>query len=229
MENDGEAPAAGLPAVPPVPGVTASADASTSRHADSDDDGSLPTPQYTPRGSIRSSTVKHSPVKHQPARHRVRHRKQRQGQTIYKGHPSWKMMVNIKLGIAYSVGRSAVANAQRALTSKDFRTIYRQDFPKEGSSVTQAHSSDYFEFTDHAPLAFRQLREHFGVSPEDYMISICGDSSLRELGTPGKSGAVFYLTEDGKYMIKTVSRKESHFLCAPLLPPHRAYFLTLPL
>ena len=47
------------------------------------------------------------------------------------------------------------------------------------------------------------------VKAEDYMVSICGEASLRELNTPGKSGAVFYLTEDGKYMIKTVSRKES--------------------
>ena len=67
-------------------------------------------------------------------------------------------------------------------------------------------------FRDAAPLAFRHLREHFGVSAEDYMLSICGENNLRELGTPGKSGAVFYLTEDGKYMIKTVSRKESKFL-----------------
>ena len=41
------------------------------------------------------------------------------------------------------------------------------------------------------------------------MVSICGEHSLRELGTPGKSGSVFYLTEDGKYMIKTVSMTES--------------------
>ena len=77
-----------------------------------------------------------------------------------------------------------------------------------------AHSSGLFTFRDQAPLAFRHLREHFGVTAEDYMLSICGgreEDNLRELGTPGKSGAVFYLTEDGQFLIKTVSRKESKF------------------
>ena len=74
----------------------------------------------------------------------------------------------------------------------------RQSFPPEGSTLTPAHQSEVFQFDDHAPLAFRHLREHFGVSTEDYLVSICGESSLRELGTPGKSGAVFYLTEDGE-------------------------------
>lgn len=52
-----------------------------------------------------SRVVNKSPAKGNPAKHRVRHRKQRQGQTIFKGHPSWKMVINIKLGVAYSVGR----------------------------------------------------------------------------------------------------------------------------
>ena len=39
---------------------------------------------------------------------------------------------------------------------------------------TPAHQSEVFSFDDHAPLAFRHLREHFGVSTEDYLLSICG-------------------------------------------------------
>ena len=52
-----------------------------------------------------SRVVNKSPAKGNPAKHRVRHRKQRQGQTIFKGHPSWKMVINIKLGVSYTVGR----------------------------------------------------------------------------------------------------------------------------
>ena len=52
-----------------------------------------------------SRVVSKSPAKGNPAKHRVRHRKQRQGQTIFKGHPSWKMVINIKLGVSYTVGR----------------------------------------------------------------------------------------------------------------------------
>ena len=56
-------------------------------------------PHGAPRLMIKS------PAKGNPAKHRVRHRKQRQGQTIFKGHPSWKMVINIKLGVSYTVGR----------------------------------------------------------------------------------------------------------------------------
>jgi len=35
---------------------------------------------------------------------------------------------------------------------------------------------------------------------------------LRELGSPGRSGAVFYFSHDMKYLIKSVAKKESKFL-----------------
>ena len=51
------------------------------------------------------SFIHASPDKVLPARHKVRHRKVRQGQTIFKGHPSWNIMMNLKLGIAYAKPR----------------------------------------------------------------------------------------------------------------------------
>lgn len=55
---------------------------------------------------------------------------------------------------------------------------------------------------------FRTLRKLFQVDPGDYMISICGNDALRELSSPGKSGSFFYLTNDDRYMIKTVKKSE---------------------
>lgn len=40
------------------------------------------------------------------------------------------------------------------------------------------------------------------------MLSICGNDALRELSSPGKSGSFFYLTNDDKYMIKTMKKSE---------------------
>ena len=54
----------------------------------------------------------------------------------------------------------------------------------------------------------RTLRKLFDVDPADYMSSICGDDALRELSSPGKSGSFFYLTNDDKYMIKTMKKSE---------------------
>lgn len=177
----------------------------------------------TPRFSMVDPRVS-TAAKGRPAKHRVRHRKQKQGQTIFKGHPSWAIMNDIKLGVHHTVSRAYQTNRTGPLTLRDFQTEVRQTFPPEGSPQTQAHHSEEFTFRDAAPLAFRHLREHFGVSAEDYMLSICGENALRELGTPGKSGSVFYLTEDGKYMIKTVSRKESKFL-RRILPNYYNYVM----
>lgn len=48
----------------------------------------------------------------------------------------------------------------------------------------------------------------FKVDPADYMLSICGNDALRELCSPGKSGSFFYLTNDDRYMIKTMKKAE---------------------
>lgn len=57
-------------------------------------------------------------------------------------------------------------------------------------------------------LIFRTLRKLFKVDPADYMISICGNDALRELSSPGKSGSFFYMTNDDRYMIKTMKKAE---------------------
>ena len=46
------------------------------------------------------------------------------------------------------------------------------------------------------------------MDPADYMLSICGNDALRELSSPGKSGSFFYLTNDDRYMIKTMKKAE---------------------
>uniref|UniRef100_A0A164VG41 Phosphatidylinositol 4-phosphate 5-kinase n=1 Tax=Daucus carota subsp. sativus TaxID=79200 RepID=A0A164VG41_DAUCS len=105
----------------------------------------------------------------------------RQGQTISKGHKNYELMLNLQLGIR---------------------------FPPEGSKNTPPHQSCDFKWKDYCPLVFRTLRKLFKVDPADYMLSICGNDALRELSSPGKSGSFFYLTNDDKYMIKTIKKAE---------------------
>lgn len=57
-------------------------------------------------------------------------------------------------------------------------------------------------------ITCRHLRKLFSVDPADYMIAICGNDALRELSSPGKSGSFFYLTQDDRFMIKTVKKSE---------------------
>ncbi|KAK7844252.1 phosphatidylinositol 4-phosphate 5-kinase 9 [Quercus suber] len=44
------------------------------------------------------------------------------------------------------------------------------------------------------------------------MMSICGNDALRELSSPGKSGSVFFLSQDDRFMIKTLRKSEFRFV-----------------
>ncbi|KAG8363712.1 hypothetical protein BUALT_Bualt19G0050900 [Buddleja alternifolia] len=133
----------------------------------------------------------------------------RQGLTISKGHKNYELMLNLQLGIRHSVGRPAPATSlDLKATAFDPREKIWTKFPPEGSKHTPPHQSCEFKWKDYCPLVFRTLRKLFKVDPADYMMSICGNDALRELSSPGKSGSFFYLTNDDKYMIKTMKKSE---------------------
>ncbi|CAI9102800.1 OLC1v1001143C1 [Oldenlandia corymbosa var. corymbosa] len=135
--------------------------------------------------------------------------KKRQGNTITKGHRNYELMLNLQLGIRHSVGRPAPAKfLDLKATAFDPKEKIWTKFPPEGSKHTPPHQSCDFRWKDYCPLVFRTLRNLFKVDPADYMISICGNDALRELSSPGKSGSFFYLTNDDKYMIKTMKKSE---------------------
>ncbi|WRX31430.1 Phosphatidylinositol-4-phosphate 5-kinase [Theobroma cacao] len=130
------------------------------------------------------------------------------GQTISKGHKNYDLMLNLQLGIRYSVGKHA--SILRDLKPSDFdpKEKFWTRFPAEGSKLTPPHQSVEFRWKDYCPVVFRHLRELFQVDPADYMLAICGNDALRELSSPGKSGSFFYLTQDDRFMIKTVKKSE---------------------
>jgi hypothetical protein len=57
----------------------------------------------------------------------------------------------------------------------------------------------------------------FQIDAADYMMSICGDDSLKELSSPGKSGSIFYLSQDERFVIKTLRKTELK------VSPHRFF------
>lgn len=134
------------------------------------------------------------------------------GELIYKGHSSYTIMSNIQMGIRVSVGKVTPLPLKDPLAPEDFDSKTRIAFPKEGSLETPAHNFDSFKFKEYAPMVFRHLRENWQIDAGDFMVSICGDNHLRELRTPGKSGALFYFTEDMNYIIKTATKEEGKLL-----------------
>ncbi|XWS15084.1 hypothetical protein CRYUN_Cryun35bG0063900 [Craigia yunnanensis] len=130
------------------------------------------------------------------------------GQMISKGHKNYDLMLNLQLGIRYSVGKHS--SMLRDLKPSDFdpKEKFWTRFPAEGSKLTPPHQSVVFRWKDYCPVVFRHLRELFQVDPADYMLAICGNDALREFSSPGKSGSFFYLTQDDRFMIKTVKKSE---------------------
>ncbi|XP_011011339.1 PREDICTED: phosphatidylinositol 4-phosphate 5-kinase 1-like isoform X4 [Populus euphratica] len=132
----------------------------------------------------------------------------KQGQTISKGHKNYDLMLNLQLGVRHSVGKHA--SITRELRQGDFdpKEKFWTRFPPEGSKSTPPHQSVDFRWKDYCPMVFRHLRELFAIDPADYMLAICGSDTLREFSSPGKSGSFFYLTQDDRFMIKTVKKSE---------------------
>ncbi|XP_057453632.1 phosphatidylinositol 4-phosphate 5-kinase 6-like [Lotus japonicus] len=133
----------------------------------------------------------------------------RQGETISKGHKNYDLMLNLQLGIRHAVGRPAPSTSLDLKSSAfDPKEKVWTKFPPEGSKHTPPHPSCEFRWKDYCPVVFRALRKLFKVDPADYMLSLCGNDALRELSSPGKSGSFFYLTNDDRYMIKTMKKAE---------------------
>ncbi|CAN6476948.1 unnamed protein product [Victoria cruziana] len=150
----------------------------------------------------------------------------RPGETIIKGHRSYDLMLNLQLGIRYTVGKITPIQ-RREVRASDFgpRACFWMNFPREGSQLTPSHRSVDFKWKDYCPMVFRNLREMFKIDAADYMISICGSAALRELSSPGKSGSVFFLSQDDRFMIKTLRKPEVQVLLQ-MLPNYHHHVRT---
>ncbi|KAK3127921.1 hypothetical protein QOZ80_7AG0580200 [Eleusine coracana subsp. coracana] len=136
----------------------------------------------------------------------------RQGEIIAKGHKNYELMLNLQLGVRHAVGKQGSIVLDLKSSAFDPKEKYWTKFPPEGSKHTPPHSSCEFKWKDYCPQVFRTLRKLFKVDAADYMLSLCGNEALRELSSPGKSGSFFYLTNDDRYMIKTMKKSEVKML-----------------
>ncbi|XVF00693.1 hypothetical protein REPUB_Repub04eG0023300 [Reevesia pubescens] len=128
---------------------------------------------------------------------------------IFKGKSSYYLMLNLQLGIRYTVGKITPV-PKREVRTADIgdRARITMFFPSKGSQFTPPHKSIDFYWKDYCPMVFRNLREMFKLDAAEYMMSICGDDGLKEISSPGKSGSIFYVSHDDKFVIKTLKRSE---------------------
>jgi hypothetical protein len=77
-------------------------------------------------------------------------------------------------------------------------------YPRLGSENTPPHPSTEFHFKDVCPMVFRNLREKAGISVGEYVQWLCGDAALREMSSPGKSGASFFISNNDKLLVRSL-------------------------
>lgn len=149
----------------------------------------------------------------------------KKGLAVHFGHENWNMVLSMMIGIRMSVGRIK-HEMSRPLTPVDF--IMKEKFsiiPRLANIFDSEVSKrvTMTRFYDYAPMVFHRIRSHFGINHDEYLRSVGPEqllgnmvlgnlSSLSELSSEGKSGAFFYYTADGKYMMKTVTPKEQQLL-----------------
>jgi hypothetical protein len=63
-------------------------------------------------------------------------------------------------------------------------------------------------FTDHAPQAFWELRKMAGISDQQFTSAFGLQGHMREAGSAGKSGDVFYFTQNMQFLVKTLPTHE---------------------
>ncbi|PHU16899.1 Phosphatidylinositol 4-phosphate 5-kinase 4 [Capsicum chinense] len=143
------------------------------------------------------------------------------GQPITKGHKNYDLVLSLQLGIRYSTQKHASITREVKNLDFDPNEKFWTRFPPEGSKLTPPHQVVDFKWKDYCPVVFKNLRELFGIDPAEYMLAICGNDALRELSSPGKSGSNFYLTQDDRFIIKTLKKSEVKVLIRMLQSYYR--------
>lgn len=143
------------------------------------------------------------------------------GEVTYKKTSSSSISGAIQLGIAHSVG-SLSKEPHRDILMQDFEFLEEVDFPSRGTTITPSHQHGDFRFQSIAPIGMRFFRDIFGISVESFLNSIAAEP-LVEIGNPGASGSLFWVTHDDEFIIKTLQAKEADFL-QRLLP---GYYLNV--
>lgn len=151
-------------------------------------------------------------------------------QQINFGNEEFDLVFNIMIGIKQAVG-SLFESPIYEPNDRDYRVKYMYTSQWLGSS--DDYDGGEFKFIDYAPKIFADIRKKDGIKNGDYLASIGPDhifnyiwtndfKTFVQLCSSGKSGSLFYYTDDGLYMLKTIHKKEFQKLRGMLQDYHEA-------
>jgi 1-phosphatidylinositol-4-phosphate 5-kinase len=139
------------------------------------------------------------------------------GKVVFFGDSNWNLVLNMMIGIQTAV-KSSLMTYQFELNIVDDcdKKYYFELIPRRFGAQ---NSTKICKFVDYAPLTFKRIRQHFGINETMYLKSLGPDrllasivlgeiSSMTSMISQGKSGAVFYTSSDGQYMLKSIPKHE---------------------
>mmetsp|Transcript_28651 Transcript_28651/g.72120 ORF Transcript_28651/g.72120 Transcript_28651/m.72120 type:complete len:743 (-) Transcript_28651:249-2477(-) len=134
-----------------------------------------------------------------------------------KGHNAWEMACGLQLGIRVMVSVNCQVKHAEFPEFDTFQQHVKLKFPANGGPTTPPHAGPSFKFKDYAPIIFSNLREMFSIDTADYLVALCntrddGTNALRIMGTPGKSGSLFFFSHDMRFIVKTLPKREATLL-----------------
>lgn len=153
-------------------------------------------------------------------------KKVKDGEVVFKGHRNWEIVLSIQFGLRYTSELLEDSDGAEP-TQKDYTESLAFDFNPVDEHRSVFDVNKFAKWAHPAPVVYRLIRRKFGVSEDDFLDSTCSESRVRELPTPGKSGALFYITDDEKYFMKTIQYIEEKMLVS-MLPSYYRHVSTYP-
>ncbi|KAI6649686.1 Phosphatidylinositol 5-phosphate 4-kinase type-2 beta-like [Oopsacas minuta] len=108
-------------------------------------------------------------------------------------------------GITYSCTQLMTVQQPPMLLDQDFRAFSKIQI--ENKYYNKENLPGHFKFKEYCPLVFRNIRERFGVDEIEYMNTLTSLPPV-PLTSPGRSGANFYRTHDGRFILKSHTSDE---------------------
>jgi 1-phosphatidylinositol-4-phosphate 5-kinase len=138
------------------------------------------------------------------------------GKVIDGEHELYTLSIAVMIGVRTSISKTnTILNSglkKRWVQPQDFKTTDKYEFRPKGGTTPPHRLAHTFKFKDYSPVVFAYLRRMYGVNEFDFLLSVCGNANFIEFISNAKSGQFFFYSNDGKYMIKTMTNAESRFL-----------------
>ncbi|XP_052194045.1 phosphatidylinositol 4-phosphate 5-kinase 9-like [Diospyros lotus] len=136
---------------------------------------------------------------------------------ICRKHMSYEILRALQLGIRDLSGRY-MELPKKELLPLDFKSTQSTwiQYSKQNTKGLAPGAVSDFQWKDYCPAVFRYLLELGNINYADYMVSVCGPETLREISSPGKSGSLLFRSKDGRFVIKTLRKHEVKVLCKML-------------